>query len=293
MYRYLKTHTANKAVFLWVKTMKKTLSKYKTSIIRPGGNDTALVKGIVSETDKKNINNSIMQSFPNVEQVGFYEYDAKNSKATLEMAGGEFCGNATRSLAYLLLKGKKGELSIKVSGTNRSLKAGIKISNTAFSYMPIYKNLTSVQKLDKDTYLVEIEGITHLIVTKSENLKPEELKRRAKELLDKKGLLYSRLASGVMFVSENKNDNSIFMEPIVWVRDIETLFYETACASGTTAVGLFLAKYKKTANQPISIKQPSGKNINVEIKVKNNSIYDATINGPIELLTDTSISVLS
>lgn len=273
-------------VFLWLKTMNKDLSNYKISILRPGGNDTALVEGIVNKTDRKAINNSLMQSFPNVEQVGFYKYDAKNSKAVLEMAGGEFCGNATRSLAYLLLKGNIGELSIDVSGTKRPLKAGIKQSSTAFSYMPIYQDFNSVQEVNKDIYLVEIEGITHLITAKPANSTPDELKQLAKGLLGQYGLLYSRLASGVMFVSENRKNNSIFMEPIVWVRDIETLFYETACASGTTAIGLWKSTQDRNSKTQLDIEQPSGQMIRVTVEKDSKSFISAVIDGSVALLEE-------
>jgi diaminopimelate epimerase len=271
--------------------MNNYVDKYKISILRPGGNDTALVKGIVAKADKRIINDSIMRAFPNVEQVGFYEYDPTNAKAILEMAGGEFCGNATRSLAYLLLGGKKGELSIKVSGTNRTLKAGISEPDRAFSYMPIYKAFSSVQMVDKNLYKVELEGITHLITPKPRGCTAEELKKQAKELLVQNGLLYSRLASGVMFISEVKNSDAIFMEPIVWVRDTETLFYETACASGTTAVGLYTAKYKNTSNRSISIIQPSGAKMDVTIRTNNQTISNAIINGQVQILQNVLLEV--
>lgn len=78
---------------------KNKLEKLKISILRPSGNDTALVKGLFTIEERKEINNLIMQKYSNVEQVGFYDFDGK--QITLEMAGGEFCGNALRSTAYL------------------------------------------------------------------------------------------------------------------------------------------------------------------------------------------------
>src|SRR5579859_6163185 len=99
--------------------MKNTIT-----IIRPGGNDTALIEGIVSVEKRKNINAQIMAKFPNVEQVGFYDYDKTANIAILEMAGGEFCGNAVRSLAYLLLGKANGELTVQSSGSNQLVNAG-------------------------------------------------------------------------------------------------------------------------------------------------------------------------
>lgn len=76
--------------------MKKT--QLTVTILYPGGNTTAIVEGIPSsQLERKRINDAIMKQFPKVEQVGFLD----RSKPLLQMAGGEFCGNATRSAACL------------------------------------------------------------------------------------------------------------------------------------------------------------------------------------------------
>lgn len=255
-------------------------NKYKILILRPGGNDTALVKGIVPKNERREINDQIMNQFSNIEQVGFYK-DGKRAK--LEMAGGEFCGNATRSLAYLLLNGKKGKLKILVSGTNRFLSAGVKKKNTAFAQMPLYKSFKSVRKVDTDTFLVKLQGITHLVTPKPQNIQSEKLKIMAKKLLAKYKLLFSEKAAGVMFVSNIKRNN-VTIDPVVWVRDLETLFYETACASGTTAVGLWKAKQSKSKKTTLKVKQPTGMFISVTVKKDKNQFIDALIEGPIKLL---------
>ena len=48
-----------------------------------------------------------------------------NEKNRLEMAGGEFCVNATRCAVYEYLKGEKGELEISVSGAEKMLKGKV------------------------------------------------------------------------------------------------------------------------------------------------------------------------
>ena len=71
---------------------------YRYTIIRPGGNDTALVLGIERDFNKrKQINDQIMKKYSKVEQVGFVNPDP--TEPELLMAGREFCGNATRSAA--------------------------------------------------------------------------------------------------------------------------------------------------------------------------------------------------
>lgn len=76
--------------------MKQTTQK--VTILYPGGNTTAIVEGIPSsQLERRRINDVIMKQYPKVEQVGFLD----RSLPRLQMAGGEFCGNATRSAACL------------------------------------------------------------------------------------------------------------------------------------------------------------------------------------------------
>lgn len=265
--------------------MKKT----KLTIIRPGGNDTALIEGIPPKSLRKSINDEVMKKFPSIEQVGFYTYSKNNKKARLEMAGGEFCGNATRSLAYLLLEGRKGTLDIKVSGTKDFLKTGIKKPNTAFAQMPIYEEEKRIRKVADDIYMVPLKGITQVITALPAISNEIFLKKTAREILDTYNLLSSVPAAGVMFISEI--NGKIQIDPIVWVRDIQTFFYETACASGTTAVGLYLAKYKNLANKPISIVQPSGSSISIIVQKESSSLLSALIDGPIAKLDEIMLEV--
>lgn len=257
--------------------------KYIVNIIRPGGNDTALIEGLLNPEEKRIINDVVMRSSYNVEQVGFYNYDLPSKKASLEMAGGEFCGNALRSLAYLLLNGKKGELKFNVSGTNQILKAGIKCKNSAYAYMPIYADLNCVKQIEKGLFLVELEGISHLIISKPQRGSRNNLKTIAKNLLIKNNQKLSNLAAGVMFVDE-LSKNELTVDPIVWVRDIETFFYETACASGSTAIGLLRAKLNNKRITNLRIKQPSGQWISVVVRKTSKKFLNAVIDGPVKIL---------
>ena len=110
------------------------LNNLNLTILNPGGNVTALIDGIpTSRSRRKQINDAVMKNFPNVEQVGFFD----SAPSRLVMAGGEFCGNATRCLAYLLLGGKPGEIKISVSGANKPLGAGIDRNGNTWAQMPL------------------------------------------------------------------------------------------------------------------------------------------------------------
>ncbi len=258
-------------------------NQYSFTILRPSGNDTMLIKGLVKDPiEKKLINDQMMSLYPNVEQVGFYEFNPKTNTATLEMAGGEFCGNALRSLAFLVLKGKKGEIFAKVSGVKDKLKAGITKTNEAYALMPIYSSLDSVQKIDNNLFKVSLSGITYLITPIPKNKSTAKLKKIGFSLLKKTGLAYSEPACGVMFWSKRKKQYKL--DPVVWVRDIKTLFYETACASGTAALGLWLAKTNPSSKIQTSIIQPSTQPIRVTVTKNAKGFEQTIINGPIEIL---------
>jgi len=55
--------------------------------------------------------------------------------------------------------------------------------------------------------------------------------------------------------------------PIVWVKEIDTFFYETACGSGTVAVCAYCDENE------ITVLQPSGYEIKAKKLLKNEKVY--------------------
>lgn len=255
--------------------------KIKFYYVRPGGNDTALVEGLVKEIKKRRyINDQIMRLYPRIEQVGFINNDLKKPK--LEMAGGEFCGNATRSAAFLILKGKPGQIYIKVSGVKKKLLAGVTNKFEAFAQMPIYKKPRIINDPNNSNgYIVELEGITQYINLSNDeiiNVSEKKIKIKAKKTINKL-CLNKYLAAGVVYVSKN-----LSITPIVWVKKINTLFLETACGSATVAVGQILAMKKSSSIKNISIGQPSGLSIKVSVNFDGKKFGYAQIQSPIKIL---------
>lgn len=77
--------------------------KIEYSLFNPAGNITALVSTYVDKQDRMNVAKRIIEAEPSCQQLGFV--CVNGDTVMLEMAGGEFCGNATRCAA--LLTGKK------------------------------------------------------------------------------------------------------------------------------------------------------------------------------------------
>ena len=68
--------------------------------------------------------------------------------------------------------------------------------------------------------------------------------------------LSERDAVGVVWFERESNE-AVVIHPVVWVRAVDTFYYESSCGSGTIAVG------RVTGSS--SIVQPTGKSISAEI----------------------------
>ncbi len=255
--------------------MKKEFTYY---LFSPCGNDTALVEGTdIDEQTKKILNDRIMNIHPNIEQVGFIGLD----KYKLKMAGGEFCGNATRCAAYYYLKGKSGEIKIDISN-NMIIKAGVNEEGKAWSQIPLYTGKDFIRVVDNGIYEIIMSGIKYIILEKEISklylLDKKNLKSSAMNILKKYNIKESE-AIGVIFLEQI--NEKIKIHPVVWVKKINTLFYETACGSGTTAVAI-LEAVKNNCNQKIDIIQPSNQDITAKIILNKGKIENACILGNIK-----------
>lgn len=191
----------------------------------------------------------------NVEQCGFLVLGPENH---FEMSGGEFCGNAARSVALLISQiDKKSEVSFTMSGYSGTVKATIsnnanktptvKCIFTDLDYSMMRKSFT-----DENVTIVDLGGIVHVIFSSAFPLDSyEKMHRSVVDVLDFSG----RSAVGVVWL---KSDNDrIAIDPVVWVRAVDTFYYETSCGSASIAVAIMSNK------SLVDIYQPSGQSISV------------------------------
>ena len=241
-------------------------------IFNPAGNITALVLADEYNLEQKRIINSrIMEKESKVEQVGFLSLRDRR----LTMAGGEFCGNATRCAAlYYIEKQQSMELEIN----NNKIEVGINKKQEVWCEIPIqgYR----IEKIEENIYKIILKGITILVVKEIENF--NNLKEIAINLIKKYKL--DDDAIGVMFV--DKIENIIKIYPIVWVKEIDTLFFENACGSGTIAVTM-LESMLENASKEYEVIQPSGDILKTNISIKNNIVKRAILKG--KIVTDNKI----
>ena len=238
------------------------MKKIEYFIFNPGGNLTALViNNHYNNHQKKQINDWILKKHQTLEQVGFID----EYKYELQMAGGEFCGNATRcAIKYYLSKNQEKEMIIKVSGMEEPLDGGSNLDEKIWVDIPVKEIKDATQEGVK---IVRLEGITHIVLNEVASKKyivnQEKLKDYAKEIIE-----YMKIddkAVGVLFTE--KAEEKIKLYPIVWVKDIETLFFETACGSGTVAVTAC------SDEKEVSVIQPSGYEITGKKILKDKGEY--------------------
>lgn len=268
----------------YIETIQEILyiGKIKYKILNPGGNKTALINGNeYTKNQKKLINKMIMDKYSQVEQVGFLS----NKINRLEMAGGEFCMNATRCAIYEYSKENKEKVGLSVSGTNKKLVGRILNDNKVEVKLDIGKNIDDLIEIKNDFTCIKIDGILIAVLDEEKSKKyiqklrenEEKTKNELKELMITK-LKCKEKAIGIMLLE--KEIGKIKINPIVWVKEIDTVFYETACGSGSLGTAIY--NYLKNKDKKIELVQPSGYSINIELEGNNNYIENAIISGIVE-----------
>jgi diaminopimelate epimerase len=256
--------------------------------ISPTQNMTILITSPVTRQQQPAVAQKVM-AYDNVyaEQVGFVEKpDNPKAAARLQMAGGEFCGNATLSLcAYLVWKGDiecndRCTVPVEASGASEILycditkKAGYFLAKIG---MPVPERIENFNvKIEGTSHslpVVYMPGISHVIVDMEKtNINKDLLVEKL--ILDTVSFTREE-AFGIMFY--DKNNCSI--EPFVCVKTSDTKVWERGCGSGSGALGAYLAQ---TSGKSIKaeVSQPGGI-ITVEADMTDGKITNLSIEGKI------------
>lgn len=229
----------------------------------PAQNTTVLVtsycpKGYYLKIAEK----AMSYEFLHAEQVGFIVPPSKKESILgLEMAGGEFCGNATLSVAaYAILKGLADEeiFSIDVSGTTLPIRCKAKKINDycydASCVMPPAKRNQELKITLKNKTIIgqviELDGISHFVF-------PEQ--KDSIEHLDILTALKQVVETDAIGVIPFKTlENGTYkIKPFVHVRKVNTNVFERGCGSGSLALGMYLNKVTGISKK-IVVLQPGG-----------------------------------
>jgi diaminopimelate epimerase len=230
----------------------------KFVVTAAGGNATAI--GVI-ETDRSRSwyeaeGKKLLSEFAylDVEQVGFLVL----SQNHFEMSGGELCGNGTRAAGLLLsmLQDNVSTREFTTSGHQGPVKVQIDETIDGKPFVTgTFPNLrgdvkNALLQTGENATVVDLGGIVHIIIQKP---LPADYKAAHKALTAELDLTM-RDAVGIDWVTKEGTE-TVTMHPVVWVRSIDTYFYETSCGSGSISVSL--------ATGINTVIQPSGDTITV------------------------------
>ena len=125
---------------------------------------------------------------------------------------------------------------------------------------------------------VRMEGITHLV---RENREPLE-KEKAEALLKAFAEKTEAEAAGLL----DRNPETGFMRPLVYVRGSGTMVWESACGSGTAAIGALEAWRRGNGKAETQVGQPGGV-LRAEAVSERGSITEVQITGVVRIGKET------
>lgn len=219
-------------------------------IFDPTGNITLLVETPMPAAMQPRIAAQLMALEPRAEQVGFLSPDG-----ALRMAGGEFCGNAAMSAAVCAAEAAGQDRtvrSVRVSGAPAPVRveAARQPDGSWQGVVEMPRPTRVTQRMLPGVGVVpvvELPGITHVVLT-------EPMPRPLAERMAREWCLALHAdALGLMFFDRRR----AALTPLVYVPEADTLFWETSCASGTTAVGAYLASEEGSVSAALD--QPGGR----------------------------------
>ena len=247
-------------------------------ILNPTGNLTALVTEWGGKEDEAEITARLMQES---EQVAYLEPPAEpGALARIRLMGGEFCGNAAMAAAGWLVRdclrnGQEMTVPVEVSGAKGVLFCRIRGTENGFEGtvdMPRVLGIRPAVLSGIPVTEVRMEGIVHLIRESSEPLEKEKaeamLKRFAEEAKEE--------AAGLL----DRNPDTGELRPLVYVSGSGTLVWESACGSGSAAVGALEAWRKGNGTVAAQVIQPGGM-IRAEATASHGTVTEVRITGTV------------
>lgn len=220
----------------------------------PAGNITGLVLTPLPQDQYKRAAKYLMEQSPyGLEQVGFVR-DCLDCDGTLEMMGGEFCGNAARSFGLFLalhaISIQEDRALIRVSGAQGKLEVQTDlVRSEARIRMPRILAMKPVETVSwGHVPVVFMEGICHALILAGN---PDQTKATTliREIADR----FGAEAVGVMYYEPEHQ----YVTPLVWVRDTDTMVWESSCGSGSVALAAYLMQDRPQA-WTMEFKEPGG-----------------------------------
>ena len=229
------------------------MSTIEYSLMDPTGNVTLLVETPVERASRPSVAARLMEAEPSAEQVGFLTVDG--DKLSLRMAGGEFCGNAAMcAAAWFAGRQGAGDAGVHLRVSGAAEPVAVEVSAAAGGVRRGRVSMPRVRAMGTHAFsdgralcVVRFDGISHVILREAPDHAGAERLARAwcSELgADALGLMFRDVDAGRL-------------TPLVYVPAAGTLVWERSCASGTAAVGAYLAA-ERGGRVDLALRQPGG-----------------------------------
>ncbi len=266
----------------------------------PGGNTTVLLLDKnFSPQERAAIAAEVLAPLHlHAEQAGFVDLAIPR----LEMAGGEFCLNATRTLGALLaladwearpaperpaavswrgaaqVSGMPAPVLLEISGDAARLP---EVDAAVFLDLP---SSVSCETVAPGATLVRLPGIVHLLLDKVRHPFPDDW-RAASASWRRRFDLETEPAAGCVWW--HATGDVLHADPVVWVGKPYSLCRETSCGSGALALAL-AHRAASAASGPrggreLHVMQPSGLPLRVRLS-RDGDVLRARVGGPVRLL---------
>ena len=248
--------------------------------MNPTQNMTILVETPVERALQPEIARRLMAGDSvGAEQVGYIESASMpGAAARLQMMGGEFCGNASMSLAALLAmraglaNGEARKYQLEVSGADSPVNCTVTRSDDVWLGevdMPLPERARVIDFSDGYNYpTVFFPGIAHVLVDERE-MRPKTAEMLAPKWCEQLGVE----ALGLLLT----DDPHTHMRPLVYVRASNSAVWERGCGSGTAAVGAWQA-HVSGGDAEVHVVQPGGV-ISVRAKLRDGIFESVRISG--------------
>ena len=261
--------------------MPKVKKKVRIQVADPAGNITIFVHDRFDRTDYADVANQLLAMEELKGEQVCYILDPigdGGKPPKMEMCGLEFCGNASRSFALISAKAQElkgdNDITVDVSGSDEDLNVSV---NTDTNYtkilMPRALRVFSEEIFGKPAMIADYGGIMHVVVRNIQA--SEETFARYREYINGK---YDPPAMGVMFWDEVTER----LAPVVYVKDVDTTYFEGSCGSGSTATGTCFGILDGDGEHHYKLPQPAG-TIDVTCIVEGGTAKEVYIEGPVGL----------
>ncbi|MDR3325155.1 MAG: hypothetical protein LBS82_04125 [Spirochaetaceae bacterium] len=267
----------------------------KLIVANPAGNITAFVlnaEDLTGEERRELAAAVLAREDLGVQQLGFVRGPRRRDGLwRLDMAGGEFCGNAARAFGFYVacrdclhgssrvaveMSGSAAPLVVECTIEENRMWSGGESKGFSSAAMPLpQRRRLLVRANGEPAALYAFEGICHVV--------SGDVTRREEVFAELKTLAEAEVGAADAFGVLFHDGVSGLVTPLVWVRALDTLVYESSCGSGAAAFACEYFATREDVEGGLWVKQPGGL-LGVQILKLRGEVVALVLKGAVSLM---------